>query len=406
MPEPINICLVGTNNFAGSHFRSIRQMEEEGLARQSCAVIRRPDVYAEAVADYQARGVKVYNSYAEMLQAEQGQTQLVALPVAIPDHAETTIAALEAGYDVLLEKPPAPVIQQIDAMIEAERRTGHFCCVGFQNQSKCTTRDVKRAIGEGKLGEISAINVMAEWIRPDTYYERNAWAGKIMFEGKYCLDGPTCNALAHYLFNALYWASPEWGQAANPVTVRGELYHAHPIESVDTSALSVKTDTGVNITYLTTLAGWTSRGPLSRIIGSKGTCDWAGSGDATIIYNDGSTEIIPDTRAREHDEVFRNCIRFMQGVDSELNCPLAMTRPYVLALNGAWESCGGPRDIPAEYVTREPKDNSIFTGLNGIPELLDECYADGKLYSDAGAPWAVATEAFDVTGYERFEMEF
>ena len=101
MSDPINICLVGTNNFAGSHFRSVRQMEEEGLARQTCAVIRRPDVYAEAVADYQARGVKVYNSYAEMLQAERGQTQLMALPVAIPDHAETTIAALEAGYDVL-----------------------------------------------------------------------------------------------------------------------------------------------------------------------------------------------------------------------------------------------------------------------------------------------------------------
>jgi len=406
MPTPINLCLVGTNNFAGSHLGSIRTVEAEGLAKQVAAVIRRPEVYADQVAEFQTRGITVYNSYEEMLQAEQGRTHLVCLPASIPTHAETTIAALEAGYDVLLEKPPAPVIQQIDAMIETEQRTGHFCCVGFQNQSKCTTRALKQAIGAGKLGEIQRINVMAEWIRPDSYYERNAWAGKIMFEGKYCLDGPTCNALAHYLFNALYWADPTWGQAAIPTAVRGELYHAHPIDSVDTSAIAVQTNTGVDITYVTTLAGWTTRGPLSRIIGTKGTCDWAISGDATITYADGSQEILVDDGTREHDEVFRNCIRFMQGEAEELNCPLAMTRPYVLALNGAWESSGGPHGVPAEFVTREPKDDSIFTGLNSIPELLDEAYTTGKLFSEVGTPWAVPSEWFDVTGYHEFAMTF
>ncbi len=402
MPDPISICLVGTNNFAASHARSIRQMEQEGLARQTCAVIRRPDVYAAAVADYAARGVKVYNSYPEMLQTEQGQTQLVALPVAIPDHAETTIAALEAGYDVLLEKPPAPVIQQIDGMIEAERRTGHFCCVGFQNQSKCTTRAVKRLICDGKLGQVRRINVMAEWIRDDAYYARNAWAGRIMHEGNICLDGPTCNALAHYLFNALYWASSEWGHASDPLSVRGELYHAHPIQSVDTSAVAVKTASGVDVTYLTTLAGWETRGPWSHIEGERGTVDWAISGDATVTWADGAQETIADDGTREHDEVFRNCIRFMQGVDAELNCPLAMTRPYVLALNGAWESAGAPVTVAPEFVTREPREKSIFTGLNDISDWLDRGYAAGQTYAEVGAPWAVATDWFDMTGYREF----
>lgn len=406
MPDPINLCLVGTNNFASSHLSSIRQMESEGLGKQVASVIRRPDVYADKVAEFKARGITVYNSYEEMLQAEQGRTQLVCLPVAIPDHADTAIAALEAGYDVLLEKPPAPVIQQFDAIVEAAKRSGHFCAVGFQNQSKCTTRAVKRIVGAGKIGELQRINVMAEWIRPDSYYERNAWAGKIMFEGRYCLDGPTCNACAHYLFNPLYWAAPEWGEVALPTLVKGELYHAHPIESVDTSSIAVQTNTGVDITYTVTLAGWTTRGPWSRLIGTKGTIDWAISGDATITYADGSTEIIPDDGTREHDEVFRNCLRYMRGEDAELNCPIAMTRPYVLALNGAWESSNGPHGVPMEYVTREPKDDSIFTGLNGIPELLDQSYATGKLLSELGAPWAKESDWFDVTGYREFAMMF
>lgn len=404
--DPVRICLVGTNNFAASHRGSLRTMEAEGLAQLTCAVIRRPDVYTKEVADYQAAGVPVYFSYEEMLAAEKGRVEIVALPAAIPEHSEAAIAALEAGYNVLLEKPPAPVVQQIDAMLEAEKASGKWCVVGFQNQSKCTTRELKQLIGAGKLGTVRQINVMAEWIRDDAYYTRNAWAGQVMYHSKYCLDGPTCNALAHYLFNGLYWAHPEWGQVANPVRVRGELYHAHPIPSEDTSALQVITDTDVTVTYLTTLAGWNSRGPLSRIIGDKGTCDWRISGDAHVKYADGSAQTLVDTGAREHDEVFRNACRYLRGVDAELNCPLAMTRPYVVALNGGWESAGRPADVAPEYVTREPKGNSIFTGLNEIGTWLDRGYARGATYSEVGAPWAMATDWVDMTGYREFARNF
>lgn len=408
MPDfaPVSICLVGTNNFAASHLQSIRHMEQEGLARLTCAVIRRPEVYAAQVAEFTASGVRVYDAYADMLAAEAGQVELVALPAAIPEHCGATVAALEAGYNVLLEKPPAPVVQQIDQMLEAQQRSGNWCVVGFQNQSKSTVRALKRLIGAGKLGTIRRINVMAEWVRDDAYYARNGWAGQIMCEGRYCLDGSACNALAHYLFNALYWASPEWGRAANPVRVRGELYHAHPIPSEDTSAILVETDTGVEITYTVTLAGWTTRGPFARVIGDAGVCEWPFSGDANVRYADGTEETLVDDGAREHDEVFRNAIRYLRGVDSELNCPLAMTRPYVVALNGAWESMGRPADIAPEHVTREPRDGGVFTGINGIGDLLDQCYQTGKSYSDLGAPWAVSTPWVEVSGYREFTGNF
>jgi len=134
--------------------------------------------------------------------------------------------------------------------------------------------------------------------------------------------------------------------------------------------------------------------------------DWAISGDATVTWADGSQEIIADDGSREHDEVFRNCLRYMQGADRELNCPLAMTRPYVLALNGAWESAGVPVTVAPEHVTRGPKDNNIFTGLNGITDLLDEGFTTGKTYSELGAPWAVRTNWFDMTGYREFARTY
>jgi len=208
--EPVSVCLVGVSNFAQSHAGSIARMEDEGLGKLTCAVVRSPEKYADAVAKYKQRGVTVYHSYEEMLTAEQGRVELVTLPIAIPDHADLAIAGMEAGYHVLCEKPPAATIEQLDGMIQTSARTGKVCCIGFQNQSKNTVRALKRAVCEGKLGTIDHIEVMATWVRKDSYYHRNDWAGALLHKGKYCLDGPSNNALAHYLFNALYWARSAW----------------------------------------------------------------------------------------------------------------------------------------------------------------------------------------------------
>jgi predicted dehydrogenase len=403
--EPVRIALVGANNFARSHARSIAQMEQEGLGELVCACIRSPHKHPDMLADYEASGTKLYTSYEQMLEAERGRVELVALPVAIPDHAETSIAAMEAGYHVLVEKPPAATVQDVDAMTETSERTGFFCDVGFQNQSKNTVRELKRRICEGRLGTIERIAVKAEWVRLDSYYARNGWAGQMVYQGKYCLDGPTNNALAHYMFNALYWASATWGHADAPARVRGELYHAHPIPGEDTSAIAVETAGGCRITYLTTLAGWETMGPLSHLEGTGGVADWSHTGGTVITYADGTEEVIEPDGQREHDEVFRNAIRYLRGVDEELNAPIAMTRPLTVAVNGAYESGAPPREVPAEHVTREPRDDDVFTAINGIRDILDRCNDAHQTFSEAGVPWAYETDWFDTSDYRRFEME-
>ncbi|MCD6362359.1 MAG: Gfo/Idh/MocA family oxidoreductase [Armatimonadetes bacterium] len=403
--EPVRIGLVGEANFARSYKTSIARMEEEGYATLVCVCLRHPDKYPEAVAEYQERGVPVYTAYEEMLEAERGTMELVALPTAIPDHSYTAVMALEAGYDVLVEKAPAGAVQDVDAMILASARTGRFCEVGFQNQSKNTVRAIKRRVCQGMLGRIERIAVMAEWVRDDAYYARNGWAGKLMYEGRYCLDGPSNNALAHYLFNALYWASPKWQHAEAPARVRGEVYHAHPIEGEDTAAIAVETAGGCRITYVVTLAGWETLGPISRIEGTEGVAEWSMQEGTVITWADGTREIIPNNNEREHFEVFRNTCRYLRGAVDQLNCPVHMTRVHTVAINGAYESGGPPRGIPAEYITREPRGENIFTGINEIRGILQQCYDEHKTFSEIGVPWAYETDWVDVTNYERFEMD-
>jgi len=402
---PVGICLVGVSNFAGSHKRSIENIVKEGLATFDCVVIRSPGKYPEAIEEYTERGITIYNDFDEMLEAEQGRAELLSLPLSIQTHAELSIKAMEAGYDVLVEKPPAATVQDVDAMIAASEATGHFCEVGFQNQSKNTVRELKRAICDGKLGDIERISVMGEWVRDDGYYARNAWAGQMVIDGKYVLDGPTNNALAHYLFNALYWSSPTWNHTDTPVRVKGELYHAHPIPGEDTASIRVETADGTQIVYNVTLAGWEVQGPLTRLEGTKATAWWDHVGDTQIEYKDGSSETIAWDKQREHDEVFRNAIHYLRGESDELHAPIAMTRPMTVALNGAYESGAPPHAVPAEHVTREDRGDKVFTGINGISELMARCYEEALTFAEAGAPWAYEPEWFDTSSYSEFKMD-
>ncbi|MGD9497524.1 MAG: hypothetical protein AB7Y46_14580, partial [Armatimonadota bacterium] len=142
-----------------------------------------------------------------------------------------------------------------------------------------------------------------------------------------------------------------------------------------------------------------------RVEGTQGTAHWDFQGPCRIEYADGSRQVIEPDGRREHDEVFRNAIRYLRGIDQELNCPVAMTRPLTVAVIGAYESGAPPRAIPPEHVTREPRGDKTFTGINGIGELLDRCYAQHLTFYDAGAPWSYATEWFDTRNYTRFEMD-
>jgi len=105
------------------------------------------------------------------------------------------------------------------------------------------------------------------------------------------------------------------------------------------------------------------------------------------------------------DEMFRNAIRVFTGEDQHLNCSLEMTRSYVLAINGAYESNGLPRGIPAEYITRRDEDDSMATYIRDIDEIILRGWREHKLFSDLGLPWATPSEWFPLEGYQHFDME-
>ncbi len=403
--EPVSFCIVGVGGHGARHVKSSLILEQEALGEISAVVIRSPEKHAKEVDFFESRGVKIYKDYNEMLEAEKGRTEIVALPTAIHQHKEMTIKALKNGYNVIVEKPPAATIQDLDEMLAAERKSGKFCAVSFQFLYMKTVSTLKEYICDGKLGEIKKVLVKGKWKRQDSYYERTPWAGKFIYDGQYVLDGTINNPLAHYLMNSLYFASMEMGEAANPKLVRAELYKGHRIEGEDTSCLQAELHSGVQVFFFATLCSQKQSNPSHRIIGTKGTADWVTEEEVFIKYNDGRCEVIKDDDPNEMTNVFRNVARYLRGMDETINCPLRITRPFVLAVNGAYESARSIKQIPDKYIARKKEGESISTIIENIDEIIDQSFEKHKLYSDLGIKWAYKTDFFCLDRYRHFDMK-
>jgi predicted dehydrogenase len=68
--------------------------------------------------------------------------------------AEVSVAALDAGKHVLVEKPAARNVRELDAVIAAQKRNGKLVHVGFNHRYHPALRKAKKLHDEGALGEM------------------------------------------------------------------------------------------------------------------------------------------------------------------------------------------------------------------------------------------------------------
>ena len=301
-------------------------------------------------------------------------------------------------------------------MLEALRRAGRLCLVGFQALHSEDIRFIKDRIVSGRLGRVSTLACWAGWPRPAAYYARNDWAGRLRAGGAWVLDGPATNALAHQVANMLFLASPEPDRLASPSAVRAELYAAGPIESHDTAAIEILTAEGPRAHFLATHCSETVHEPIIEIQAERARVSWAMRKGLTISYHDGSRETF-GFDFQQHGRMVANFVQAVRATEGgappaggfgPLGCPLSEARKVVLALNGAHESSRAVHRVPESDARREGEGESARTVIPGIDRWLEQAAASGTLLSDLrdGPPWSVRTERFSLEGYRQFPQVF
>ncbi|MBK9106260.1 MAG: Gfo/Idh/MocA family oxidoreductase [Saprospiraceae bacterium] len=118
-----------------------------------------------------------YGSYEELLADKDIHIIYNSLPNHL--HAHWTIKALEAGKQVLCEKPMCLTLAEMDAIEEASLRTGNFVMEGYMHLHHPQTHLWKSIVDSGVLGEIHSLRSCFTFNleRPTDNYRWNADAG-------------------------------------------------------------------------------------------------------------------------------------------------------------------------------------------------------------------------------------
>jgi len=98
---------------------------------------------------------EAFGSYEDMLTSGKVDAIYLSLPNHL--HARWSIHALEAGINVLCEKPLALTVNEVDQMIAASRRTGRRLAEAFMYRHQPQTLLAGEWVKSGRLGEISLI---------------------------------------------------------------------------------------------------------------------------------------------------------------------------------------------------------------------------------------------------------
>lgn len=149
------------------------------------SVVAAQDLNAERLAELckDCNIPKTYHTAAELL----ADPEVDAVYIAVPNkfHVPLTIAALEAGKHVILEKPFAMNYAEAQTAAEVARRTGKVLMLGMNQRFGRNPQKIKTLVEKGALGEI--YHAKAFWFRRTGIPKLGTWFGNREIAGGGCL---------------------------------------------------------------------------------------------------------------------------------------------------------------------------------------------------------------------------
>lgn len=211
----LTFAIIGCGRIAERHAEHIQKV---GRLLAVCDII---PARAEALGEKYA--CRIYYSVDDLLQCEK-DVRVVAVCSPNGLHALHTIKALNAGKDVLCEKPMAITSYDCGEMIKAAEKNNRRLFIVKQNRFNPPVAAVKQAIDKGLLGRVFSIQLNCFWNRNDDYY-LNSWKGTRNMDG-----GTLFTQFSHFI-DLLYWMV---GDVKTAYTLTGNFNHTDSIDFEDT----------------------------------------------------------------------------------------------------------------------------------------------------------------------------
>ena len=214
-----------------------------------------------------------YADFAAMARAEAARPDGIdAVAIVTPNHmhAAPAIAFLRAGIDVICDKPLAATDAEARAIADAVRDTGRVFVLTHNYTGYPLIRRARQMVARGELGRVRLIDVeyLQDWLTEDAGGKQAEWRGDPARSGAGgCIADIGTHALnlAHYVT----------GMA--PEAVSADLARFVPGRRVDDDArVAMRFACGARgRLWASQVAVGHENGLRLRIVGSKGSLDWA-----------------------------------------------------------------------------------------------------------------------------------
>jgi UDP-N-acetyl-2-amino-2-deoxyglucuronate dehydrogenase len=266
----VGVAVVGTGLAGRMHVNGLRLLPQ---ARLAGAV---GTSFAKAEAFSRQLGLpRAYRDLDELLADPAVQVVHVCTPP--HTHIELVQRLAAAQKHILVDKPIARNVAEADAMIAACDRAGVLLGGLFQHRYIPQALAVKRAITEGRLGELYLADCYVKWWRDDAYYAASSWRARWRTEG----GGALINQAIHSLDLLQWLCGPVLRVSGRVATV------AHAIETEDL---------GVALVELAGGRGGGTRPALGVIEGA--TAAYPGFPERLEIHGTGGSVVLDEGRRR------------------------------------------------------------------------------------------------------------
>ena len=203
-----------------------------------------------------------YNNIDDLLNSKK-EVDLISICTPNYLHAEHTIKALNAGYNVLCEKPMAIKVKDAEKMMYEAQKTNKRLFIVKQNRFNPPIEALKKAIEENKLGKIFNVQLNCFWNRNNKYFEESDWKGRKE------LDGGTLYTQFSHFIDLLYWLV---GDIVDAKAFMGNFTHENIIEFEDNGSVIIRFENGSIGTINFTVSSYAKNMEGSiTIFGEKGT---------------------------------------------------------------------------------------------------------------------------------------
>lgn len=208
--------IIGCGNISGRHAENIARV---GRLSAVCDIV--PERADSMAAKYNA---KAYYSIDELLLREN-EVEIISVCTPNGLHAEHIIKSLQAGKDVLTEKPLCLTKAAAWQIIETEKLCRRKLYVVKSARYNPILKELKKIVTHNGLGKLYSFHLNCIWNRPDKYY--TDWKGKVFPDG-----GTLYNQFSHYI-DIMLWLFGEMKEAKGFMK---NAAHQSSIEFEDTGA--------------------------------------------------------------------------------------------------------------------------------------------------------------------------